>query len=126
MGLEEMFAALADADREDEETTRPLPEAQISTLREACAAYTAGNPYKVGDLVTPRKWGNSKGAGDPHIVVEIGNGEACFSAQTGHDSGSAHYGRKRDIRVICFGTSDTIVAYWMEAYQVEPYVLSEN
>lgn len=131
MGLEEMFAAMAaEADGDDDAPkSRPLPEAQVATLREACAAYVAGNVYKIGDLVTPRKWSNNHGAGEPHIVVEIGDGTPHFAASDSHETGSASYGRHRDLRILCYGNHESIVAFWAEAYQLEPYtgpVPSEN
>lgn len=71
MGLADI---LRDMDRNSDDATKPriLPEAEIERLRDLAARYAAPNPFKVGDLVTPRKGGviKDRSCGHPCVVIE--------------------------------------------------------
>lgn len=97
---------------------RPLPEAQIATLREVNAAYQARCPFKVGDIVTPKPTAIYEHVGVPHIVLEV----AAVPIRD-FEPGSCTaftYGCKLDIRVgVLIGES--VVAYWQESWQHQLY-----
>lgn len=48
-----------------------LPEAAIERLKETAARIHAGNPFKVGDIVTVREDSPMKSAGIPHLIIGI-------------------------------------------------------
>lgn len=104
---------------------KPLPEAQVATLREVAARYTAPCPFKVGDIVTAKAGYNTAGEGDPHIVLEIA-GVPVRNFETGDDprnSSSMAFGRRMDMRVACFVDADgSINAFWVESWIFEPFV----
>lgn len=106
----------------DGDGKNPLPEAQVATLLEVAARYAAPVPFKVGDLVTPRKGYNIRDAGDPHIVLEVPKFPIRNFAMGDDPSafGSAFFGARLDIRV---GTFDRghVAAYWGESFRYEPY-----
>ncbi len=97
---------------------RPLPEAQIATLREASAAYQERCKFKPGDIVTPKPTSTYDNKGVPHIVLEV----AAVPIRD-FEPGSCTaftYGGKLDIRVgVLIGES--VVAYWQESWQHELY-----
>ena len=117
----EMIRAMLGRGDDDEERRppRPLPEAQIATLREICARYTAGCPFAVGDLVTPRAGVNVRGAGEPHIVVEIADEPHRPFDGSGT---SSSYGNRLDMRTAGLaGDNETMVMHWVESWTFEPY-----
>lgn len=46
-------------------------EAALQDLREMQRLYARENPFKVGDLITPKDGQHYSGAGYPHLVVEV-------------------------------------------------------
>lgn len=66
-----------------QESPRILPEAAIERLKEAAVLYCAENPYKAGDIVTPRKGSPIKGRGIPHLVLEVSEGFPIQSQTAG-------------------------------------------
>ncbi|RWX72560.1 hypothetical protein [Mesorhizobium sp. M2A.F.Ca.ET.039.01.1.1] len=105
---------------------RPIPEAQIATLREAFERYTNPCPFKPGDIVTPRKGFGYADAGEPHIVLEVAekpirNFEAPADVSNIYSSA---FGSRVDFRVASLtdGRGETaIVAYWQESWRHELY-----
>lgn len=101
---------------------RPLPEAQIATLREASAAYQARCPFKVGDIVTPKPTAIYEHIGVPHVVLEV-----AANPIRDFEPGSCTavtYGCRLDIRVgVLIGES--VAAYWQESWQHQLYTPAE-
>lgn len=108
-------------DRADDAPKSP-PDVLCKTLREIAARYSAPCPFKVGDLVTPRKGYVSKEEGEPGIVIEVAEQPirnfACVEGQT--DIASMAYGAKIDVRV-AYGRHGVIMAHWQESWTIEPY-----
>jgi hypothetical protein len=100
---------------------RPLPEAQVATLKEVAARYAAGCPFKPGDLVTARPGHNVKGVGHPHVVLDTRSAEPSFNGE----SGSCLNGRREDIRVATIMRGH-VAAFWDESWHYEPYSLPET
>jgi hypothetical protein len=71
MNTAALLKMLADDDDDGDFSSDLLPEAQIARLTEVAARIAAGNPFKVGDLVTVRDDAPIKGAGKPHLVIEF-------------------------------------------------------
>lgn len=117
MNFAEMIASMDQDD--DDAPAVPLPEAAVASLRETCDRYVAGCPFAVGDLVTPRKDFNMKGAGDPQIVVEVA---ATPIRPFDGDHGSHAFGPRLDIRFATIARGDLIM-FWCESWQYEAYVL---
>jgi hypothetical protein len=86
---------LAEHDRKQPDSPPTPPDVLAHTLLEIFARYAAGNPFKPGDLVTPRKNYNIRGAGQPHVVVEILDGAALAEREAGS---IAH---RADMRLVC-------------------------
>jgi len=118
----EMLRALLGGDDDDEERRppRPLPEAQIATLREISARYTAGCSFAVGDLVTPRAGTNLKDDGEPHIVVEIAAEPHRSFGPDVDATGSHAYGKRLDMRVAHIAGVYAVM-HWVESWCFEPY-----
>lgn len=110
---------LLDAMKEGQTDAKPaiLPEAAIMRLREFAENY-GKNPFKVGDLVTPRKGTKVRGAGYVHLVVDVGPNEPQFIS--GASSGTVSFGNFANIRVAVIDDSN-ISTYWCEAHEFEPY-----
>jgi len=116
--LLEMLARSMSED-DDGAPPRPLPEAQIATLQEMLALYAAPPPFRAGDIVTPRRGGAVRGAGDPHIVLEVSSDASC---QWGHEAGSNMWGARPNVRIGCLsGAKGTLSAFWVEHWQLEAY-----
>jgi hypothetical protein len=112
----------AEDDDDKDDAPALLPEAVIADLKELCSRYTAGCPFRVGDLVTPRRGYNALGAGTPHIVIEV-RSEPIRNfdvAQPGFLS-SDHFGARIDIRVAHIDHGTTMVMHWGESWMYEPY-----
>lgn len=119
--LDELLGGMSSNRGQERDATNPVPEAQVATLSEAAERYAAGCPFKPGDLVTPRKGFNLKGAGDPCVVVEVPEVPyRNFETSDPHDNGNPNYGGRLDVRILCFATGD-VVAYWGESWKLEPY-----
>ncbi len=118
MSGEDLARMLAGGGRSDDrEERKHTPDDVLAiTLKEISARYAAGNPFKVGELITPRKGYGIKGEGRPHVVVEIAD-KPLVSTSGG--SGSPEFGARLDIRVIC--EQCHVHAYWMESWQFERY-----
>lgn len=126
--LASLMSALAapGPDDDDTEAARPIPEAVVSDLRDIYTRYAAGCPFKPGDLVTPRKGYNSKGAGEPHIVLEVRDNATCDLTPPAEpsDTTSCTFGRRLDIRVAYLAEGhrgQEYVTHWCESWVFEPY-----
>ena len=109
-----------DEDEDEDEGNRPLPEATVNDLRIAFANYGACN-FKPGDLVTPRRGYNVKGAGEPHIVLEVPEAPVFVtSVSEPNDIGSHAFGHRCNMRVAC-RMGQKIAAFWVESYAFETY-----
>lgn len=116
MPLEELLAAaMSGRMRNDEPGLSKV--GQVRRLQEFLTRYQAPNPFKVGDLVTPRTDANMKAAGEPHVVVDLRD-VPIFSASD--DSSSCQYGRHLNVRTARFTTTG-IVCFWGEHFDYEPY-----
>lgn len=98
-----------------------LPEAAVMTLRETAARYIEqlnGPRFSPGDLVTPVAAGSLKGAGEPHIVLEVRAGVEPFWNPC---QGSSHtsQGARLDTRVANFIRSDEVSPFWCESFEFE-------
>lgn len=110
------------AEGDEQSGPRPLPEAQVATLREAFERYSAPCAFKPGDLVTPRKGFNVKCVGDPHIVIEVfGDPIRNFAVNDPVDTGLAAYGSRMDMRVVCFAADNSVAAFMSESWKFEKY-----
>jgi len=96
-------------------------EAAVMTLREHLPGYEKC-PYKVGDIVTPRKTSNTRGRGEPHLVVEVFDPPVRLTNITDtSDATSQNYLFKADMRVLCIRGNKYVIAYAGEAWNYEPY-----
>ena len=115
------LSALLEAMRE-EESPRPKihPEGQIARMRELAPRFTAPCPFKVGDLVTPRKDGLVKGPGDPCLIVQINNAGTEPDFRVG-ETDSPTYGAIPDIRIIRAAESGNCVSFWSYSTEYDLY-----
>lgn len=114
--LSDILGALADKEIK-KVRNKTLPEAQICTLREVKDRYIAGNPFKVGDIITPRKGGAYSGRGVPHMVIEVAETPI---RNTNCPSSEMDFGSRLDIRVIRMA-GEHVVPFWMESFQLEQW-----
>ena len=102
------------------EKPRKAPPAMAADLlveyRDQYQAFLEGCPFEPGDLVTPL--GNSKviGAGEPCVVLELRAGTPIFEG----DTGTPGFGERLDMRIARF-MNDSIVRFWAESVDYEPY-----
>lgn len=120
-----MLSRVLGAARGDEDYDVGLSkEAQAISLRDFNERYQNAmlNPprFKAGDMVTPIKGVGTKGAGNPHVVLEVrsfGSIEPYWSK----DASSSGNGRRLDIRVACFVHGESVSTFWVESIEYEPY-----
>lgn len=99
---------------------RPIPEAQIATLLEASARYSAPCPFKAGDIVTPRKCFGYSGAGIPNVVLEVAaEPHRNFQPSNHVTPVSSVFGSRLDVRVASLGPSGDVVSFWQESWCLE-------
>jgi len=124
--LREVLDAIAGAARtkaEAEAPKRTVAE-DIAALEAAAERYVAPCPFKPRDLVTPRADGSMKGAGRPHIVLEvIGEAPCCIEPVANGNPSSPDFGKRLDMRVAetCACGHGEISAYWVESWEFERY-----
>ncbi|PZU87891.1 MAG: hypothetical protein DI527_18150 [Chelatococcus sp.] len=115
--LHQLLAQARDAQRE----RRAIPALADEMLVEAAARYAACRqfvPFRVGQLVTPRPDCAYKGAGDPHIVVEVlPMPKPAFAVAK---PGNHEFGHMVDMRVLCYA-EQTIASFWVESWAFEPW-----
>lgn len=122
--MNDFMRMLAEAHSDDNEMpfrNKADPEAVMMDLREAATIYAASLkacPFAIGDVVTPRENFTTKGAGEPHIVVDIVKNDApLFNSG---DAGSNAWGMRIDFRFIGLSKGKR-VAHWGESYEFELY-----
>jgi hypothetical protein len=101
---------------------RPIPEAQVATLIEACERYRSPCPFKVGDIVTPRVGLGYSDGGLPHVILEVADEpHRHFAPTEGASIYASAFGSRLDVRVANFVKSGEIVAFWQESWRLEPW-----
>lgn len=115
MSIEDMVREWA---REQAPKPKP-PTLLVEALRDQAQFYTHENPFKVGDVVTPRKGVLVTGSGDPNIVIAVReNPDPVFAAG---EPGSSRYGLKFDIRVVRWEEGQ-FPTFWTESSFFEPWI----
>lgn len=122
VSLADILTEIANADKKRKALSLPIPAAQIATLNEVKDRYVAGNPYRVGDIVTPRKSSSYNGRGTPHMIIEVS--ETPIRNIEGSVSSSA-FGSRLDVRVIRVD-DEHVVPFWMESFQLELWEAPKN
>lgn len=113
-----MLEALLSQMGGDDEWPKILPEAAIERLREYAQRYRTPCPFEPGDLVTPRKDAPIRGAGQPHIVLEVRrDADLCFAGEPG----TTGFGMRFEMRVAIL-CGDHIAAHWVEHHGFRAYV----
>lgn len=119
-----MFEGLLKGREDDDYSTRILPEAQEARLREYNDLYQSmvqnGTKFQPGDMVTPRAGYGTKGVGQPHVVLETRHAGVIDPHWTNDVSASSN-GKRQDVRVACFVNDRSMVAFWVESFEYEPY-----
>jgi len=125
MSLARLLASMDnehDDDRDERSSRITPPEVLCLTLREVAERYNSDCAFKVGDLVTPRAHYNVRGAGRPHVVVEVFatpvRNYDCVESVS--DIASQAFGSKNDIRVVA-EDREQIVPFVVESWKFEPY-----
>ncbi len=112
---------------EQPEAPRPLPEAQIATLREVMNAYQGakqnGCPFKVGDIVTPRAWTPLRPShGQPWLVVEVLDKPQEVTVEMAMNLGAASIaGLVFDARFAALDNEGHVGAWLNPSWLFEPY-----
>jgi len=123
--LEEILSRLASAASDSSEgrvkkdgrgNTMPREVAALE-LSGVAARYLSGNPFKPGDLVTPRKGFNVIGDGEPHVVVDVFD-RLPVGEQTIEGHGNQY--PRPDMRIIAY-THDAFVPFLGESWCYEFY-----
>jgi hypothetical protein len=96
-------------------------EAEIAELEEVAAAHLAANPFKVGDLVTPRPNSSINSNGAPHIVLEVLETPIRTFTKGDGDHASSGYGQLLDVRVLHMADDGNITAHWLEHGSLIPF-----
>lgn len=121
--MRDFMRMLAESHGDDETSTcsKADPAAVVMDLREAAALYAtsvASCPYKIGDIVTPRQHFTVKGAGEPHIVVDmVADVSPLFDSG---EPGSNAWGKRIDMRIIQMSNGNR-VSHWVESFEFELY-----
>ncbi|POR42533.1 hypothetical protein [Methylobacterium sp. V23] len=116
--------ALKDNTRTINRPKRPVSD-DIATLRAASERFSGHNPFKAGDLVTPRADSPIKQAGRPHIVLEVDPAPVANRVPTLHgDANRSDFGARRDMRVAstCDCDHGEIATHWVESWMFEAFV----
>ena len=93
---------------------RGLPEAQVMRLREALERALGGNPFAVGDLVSPRPDATLGGAGDPHVVMET-----MASIMPSFRTDACCSEKRLDMRVAYIDRRGDLRTHWAESFEWE-------
>lgn len=123
MSLAKLLASI-ERDGDERPERKSPPDVLCVTLREVFERYAAPCPFKPGDLVTTIKGANLRGAGEPHMVLDVlDRPTPNFAAAEGAmDTSSCNFGQKRDMRLLC-ESEGRLTAFWVESWQFEPYAL---
>jgi hypothetical protein len=113
-------AIMNGARRQDKPMSPLQREAAAMTLKEVAQRYHT-NPFKVGDLVTPREAHNVRHAGEPHVVVEVFDPPVRVTQiAESAEMASPHFYARCDVRIVCM-MNDDIMAFMMESWKLKPY-----
>lgn len=93
-------------------TNRPLPEAQIATLKEIAARFQRVNPFSVGDLVSAIPGMHDLPDG-PIVVVEV-LPEPMRPHGDVHPS-QTHFAPRLDMRICVMNDRGDYLFYWVES-----------
>jgi hypothetical protein len=96
--------------------------AKAELLKQEFENYAAGCPFKPGDLITPRKHHNLKGAGQPHVVLAVVERKPLqdiLSDQIAQNPNMT-MARAPDMRVLNIAGGQ-VVSFWEESFNYEPY-----
>lgn len=117
MGIAELLAEMAQ-DRDDNTGKQPAMAAEaLVEFQKGYAAFLSGCSFKPGDLITPRKGTNMKGAGKPHVVLEVRDRPDPIFID---EPGTTQFGARCDLRVASF-YGDTMARHWVESIDFDPY-----
>ncbi len=107
--LDSLFSGVvsggARPNRDDARTTLSLDDC-LAALKDKAQRMSKPCPFKVGELVTARRDADVKGAGHPHIVVEVLSEPVTDPTA---ESGSNQFLRKYNMRVAHFYGNDMTV-----------------
>jgi hypothetical protein len=109
--------AAGDTANDMEQPVEPSLASRIAALRERAQRMAAPNPFKLGDVVTVRADADVKGAGQPHVVVEVYDKPIV---DTKSETGSNQYLRTFDMRVAHF-QGDHMTVHAIEHAVLEPW-----
>lgn len=124
-GLEELTKGGGDTNKRDR-----VPAKVLKRMRELYQRYEASEakcPFKPGDLVTPEENLNIRGAGEPHVVLEVIPGHHVFAS--GEDVTSSAFGRRIDMRVVRTENHNgdwIMLPFWVESWCYVPYIEKEE
>lgn len=107
-----------------DEKELPVDE-QLTLLKEAADGFINRPSFEVGELITPRKHSSTKGAGNPHIVVEVLDDPIDTAKMASVEVGSNAMGKKIDLRVLCI-YGDRVAAHLVESAEFVRWIPSEN
>jgi hypothetical protein len=112
-------AALLEMFSDDQDEIDISHEGQIAQLQEALQFIQNGNPFKVGDLVTPRKNAPIKFGGIPHLIVGVNSeGFPCGVIEHGMSGSAETY----DLWIISIAQSGHISSHTVPSWQMQPYI----
>lgn len=96
-------------------------DGQIARIQEAAERFKSNAvPFKVGDLVTPRKDGliREDFVGDPRLVIDV-RPDADYDFSVG-EPGGPDFGCRYNVRTLSL-QFDHVIAHWCDAAYLEPY-----
>lgn len=115
MNLAQLLADMDDKPRSSKPAI--LPEAAIERLKETALRIAAGNPFKVGDIVTIRADAPMQGAGKPRLVIGINpEGFPCGEKESGQWGTAITY----DVSFI-WTDGEHILPHVAPHWMLEPY-----
>lgn len=102
---------------------RTAPGVLMPELLDIAARYKAPCAFKAGDLVTPRSNSGQKGAGHPHIVLEVIDwADPYLHHGSPKEKTSSAYGMRQNMRVAGEANPGRIACFWVESFTYEEYV----
>lgn len=101
-------------------------DAVLADLEELKTLYLADCPYKVGDVITPRKGSPQRGRGVPYVVVEVFDQPVRRAWGGDEIIGSPIEYSKLDLRVLSITGSGCRAPWMVESWMYEPWVRQDN
>jgi hypothetical protein len=121
--LEKIFAALRENNENDDEGLSSLGKgAKAELLMADYEHYVSPCPFKPGDIITPKKHHNLRGAGDPNVVMEVFERPKCADAVLGMVIKGEPHTRawSPNMRIINVAGGQ-VMSFYEESYNYEPY-----